>query len=155
MANWVRCFCTYKYEVSDDGRVRNARTKKELKPYALKGYLRVSLWHDDGTRKGYLVNRLVLLSFVGESTDPKKKQSAHKDGDQQNNRLENLAWKDWGGNYEDRILHGTTPRKLTDEEVNLMRNFYANGQTQRKIAAHFNVDQSTVSRTVNGHRYRS
>lgn len=154
MPSWVTCYCSSLYEVSDEGSVRNAKTKRELKPYDVKGYSRISLYLDNGDKKGYLLNRLVLLSFVGPSVDSKKNQSAHRDGNQKNNWLCNLAWKDWEGNYEDRIAHGTTHRKLTDGEVSLMRNQYANGQTQRAIAIRFNLDPSTVSRIVNGHRYR-
>lgn len=153
MANWVTCFCNVRYEVSDEGEVRNVRTGQVLKPHLVKGYYRVTLQY--GKRRNYLINRLVLISFIGYAADPKKKQSAHVDGNPQNNKLENLAWKDWGGNYEDRLLHGTTSRKLNDDEVSLMRNQYANGQTQRALATRFNLDRSTVSRIVNGHRYRN
>lgn len=154
MANWVTCFDNARYEVSDEGEVRNVKTRQILKPYLVKGYYRISLYAGK-KRRHHLINRLVLISFVGYAADPKKNQSAHRDGDQKNNSLDNLVWKDWAGNYEDRLLHGTSTRKLSDDDVSLMRNQYANGQTQRALAIRFNIDRSTVSRIVNGHRYKN
>ncbi len=153
MANWVTCFDNARYEVSDKGEVRNVKTGRIRKPYLRGGYYRITL-HGEKVRN-HLLNRLVLISFVGYAADAEKNQAAHLDGNQQNNKLDNLAWKDWAGNYEDRLLHGTSKRKLSDYDVRVMRNQYANGQTQRALAIRFNLDRSTVSRIVNGHRYKN
>ena len=42
-----------------------------------------------------------------------------------------------------------TPQKLTDEEVGLMRAWYIRGALKNKLAQHFDVGLSTVSRITN------
>lgn len=53
-----------------------------------KGYLKVMLTNGKSERKGRFVHRLVMLAFVGKS----KLQVHHKDGNKQNNNLENLEY---------------------------------------------------------------
>ena len=53
----------YDYEVSNFGRVRNAKSKRLLKPFSSRGYLQV-LFSKDGVRKTYYVHRLVAEAFI-------------------------------------------------------------------------------------------
>ncbi len=160
---WKVCPFNERYEISDHGFVRNFKTKRVLKMYLVDGYFRLTLG-GGGKRikKNHLINRLVLLTFIGRSDDPKKNQAAHLDGNRVDNRLENLAWKDHEGNYEDRVKHGTVlngemhPRaKLTSKKVHLMRNLYANGMSQKKLSEQFCVTQGHVCKIVNGARWRT
>lgn len=153
---WRSCYYADRYEVSSHGFVRNAKTKRVLKAYIVKGYFRLSLRLEPGSgkQKGFLVHRLVLLSFHGESPDPEKKFGAHLNGNSLDNRIENLAWKDWQGNHDDKVRHGTSSAKLTEEDVMVIRNHYANGVSQANLARRYKVDPSYICRIVRGHRWR-
>lgn len=81
------------YEVSDDGRVRNAKTGKEVSQWKHTGkgstYMRVTL-RQGGRRKNWRVHRLVATAFL-----PNRKnlpEVDHKDGDTFNNKKSNLEW---------------------------------------------------------------
>lgn len=74
-----------KYEVSNLGNVRNAKTKRIRKlEIHENGYLRVKL------SKNYRVHRLVALTFIPNPEN--KEQVDHINGDKRDNRLENLRW---------------------------------------------------------------
>lgn len=102
------------YEVSDQGHVRSLDRVLEdgkrlrgkvLKPAPnTKGYLQVGL-HGGEKCKCVSVHRLVLLAFVGEPEEGF--QGCHYNGDQTDNRLENLRWDSVSGNNLDRVRHGT------------------------------------------------
>lgn len=79
------------YEVSSLGRVRNATNKNILSNIDRNrtGYLRVYLFKDH-KKKRYFIHRLVAEAFL-----PKKQGKDfvnHKDGNKQNNHLDNLEW---------------------------------------------------------------
>jgi len=159
MTIWQTCHVNELYEVSDQGNVRRIDTGLILKPMLNDGYQYVELWAE-GKRKSWRINRLVLITFTGLDPDPTKIQVAHVNGVRLDNRLDNLAWKDTHGNYLDRLEHGTQTnlvehnRKLTDDDVACMRNFYANGMTQSKLAERYDVSRPHVSKIVNGHRWK-
>ena len=81
-----------KYEVSDDGMVRNAKTKHVLKPYLnYNGYLRVFPYFD-GKCKTTFIHRLVAKAFV-DNPDPERKIYVnHINENKQDNRADNLEW---------------------------------------------------------------
>lgn len=91
------------YEASTHGRIRNIRRRgAALKPRPIpSGYQRVSL----GARRDDYIHRLVLFAFVGPC--PKGMQCAHEDGNNSNNRLDNLSWKTPSANGLDKRRHGT------------------------------------------------
>ena len=75
------------YEVSSRGRVRNASTKKILKPYDRNGYKRFDLM-SDGKRKTVSVHKLQQELFNGHK-GTRKQHVDHKDGNRANNNLSN------------------------------------------------------------------
>ena len=81
-----------KYEVCNDGRVRNRKTGRVLSPdmYKNKGYEFVGLCGDND-RKMRFVHRLVAEAFI-ENDDPSKNEVNHIDGNKRNNHVDNLEW---------------------------------------------------------------
>lgn len=78
------------YEVSNDGIVRKAETKKTLKVYAANnGYERVSLNRNAHNRIA-LVHRVVAEAFI--PNEKSKPCVNHIDGNKKNNTVENLEW---------------------------------------------------------------
>lgn len=88
---WKQIALTPYYEVSNDGKVRNAITKKELKGSPDKdGYLHVCLRL--GLKKYRLpsIHRLVASTFI--PNDNNYPVINHKDENKTNNNVENLEW---------------------------------------------------------------
>ena len=78
------------YEVSSEGRVRNVKTGKILKPINNGlGYLFVSLYKNRTEKKHYL-HRLVAQAFIQNPN--KLPEVNHKDEIRTNNNLDNLEW---------------------------------------------------------------
>lgn len=78
------------YEVSSEGRVRNVKTGKILKPKNnRRGYLFVGL-HKNGAVKNRYIHRLVAQAFIPNPN--KLPEVNHKDEIKANNNLDNLEW---------------------------------------------------------------
>ncbi len=144
------------YEVSDLGRLRNARTGRVLTSHALKrgGHLQIHL----GRTKAQYVHALVLEAFVGPR--PPGGVARHLDGDPKNNRPANLAWGTVKENQADTIRHGRTTRgakntqaKLTAENVAAIREARARGESLKALAARYQVAESCISRVAAGKRW--
>ncbi|MEG2018479.1 MAG: HNH endonuclease, partial [Clostridium sp.] len=77
-----------RYLIEDSGVIYSLKTNKPLKPYKENnGYLRVGLW-DGSCYKRFSVHRLVYENFIGKIDEGK--QINHKDGNKENNSIENL-----------------------------------------------------------------
>ena len=96
-----------KYEVSEDGEVRNYRNCKVLSPYNLKGHLYVKLYdHGLVTRSiAILVAEAFLDPPDTESENGKRRFVGHLDGNITNNHYSNLVW----GKYD--VHHSAPPPK--------------------------------------------
>ena len=111
---WVDVYNNDKFEVSNQGRVRNKKTLQLHKiSDAGKRYKKVSI-----NNQNYLLHRLVLASF-----NPIEKWELydvdHKDGNRANNKLENLQW----ATQEENILFMLNNRKeLNKELTRILRN---------------------------------
>lgn len=78
------------YYVSKDGIVINIKTKRKLKYQIDKnGYYRVSLYNKNKQTKQF-VHRLVAMAYL--QNIEKLPQVNHKDGNKQNNNINNLEW---------------------------------------------------------------
>lgn len=90
------------YAVSNQGRVKNTKTGRILKPCIdHRGYGRVCLFTMDRDKR-YRVHRLVAQAFIPNPYN--LPQVNHKDGNKQNNTVENLEWI----TNEDNMRHANT-----------------------------------------------
>lgn len=90
MEEWMQsAWNADKYEVSSNGRVKNKKTGRILRPRKTrKGYLQIGL-RKDGKKKCFRVHRLVWESFNGPI--PEGMQINHINEDKTDNRIENLS----------------------------------------------------------------
>lgn len=101
-----------KYEGSDLGRVRSARTGNVLATrVSNSGYLLVKLYDDDGKQQTRSLHSLILLTFAGPRPDGL--ECRHLDDDPLNNRWapgDETATRAAGGN----LIWGTKPENVED-----------------------------------------
>jgi hypothetical protein len=91
------------YQISDRGRVRSLRKNIILRPGKFpNGYLFASL-KVKGKQCSKMIHRLVAEAFL--SNPGRKKEVNHKDGDKQNNVIENLEWVTRQENIKHAFLH--------------------------------------------------
>jgi hypothetical protein len=140
-----------RYEVSDQGRVRNRRGQRLSVWVGTRGYLRVRL-HQAGSARNLAVHRLVLSAFVGPC--PPGMEGCHENGDRSNCSLGNLRWDTPSSNAHDRVRHGThamaarttCPRKHPLVEPNLVVATAKEGHRACKACnrAHANVRKAKL-----------
>lgn len=155
------------YGVNDQGKVFSrvirfhpgeySQTWHERKTDTVKGYLRVTLTAEDGTRHRIAVHRLVAQAFIGNI--PEGWEVNHRDFNRANNAAENLEIVTSSGNKIHSSNHGRAPRatgqrngqaKLNMEQVAEIRRRREAGETQAAIAKDFNLSQGMVSRIGRG-----
>ncbi len=115
------------YEVSNLGQVRSWIKKSPGKRRLLaapiilapslnrqvQGYPCVTIVSEDGKRRFVPVSNLVAEAFIGPRPEPKRRwEAAHHDGDEANNRLDNVRWAELLVNAADKKRHGTISRGL-------------------------------------------
>ena len=111
------------YLVTPDGRVFTVNGKEKQPSQNYKGYLIVNLC-SNGKSHLRRVHRLVAVTFIPNPDN--KPDVNHKDGNKQNNRVDNLEWvtnseNHWHASREG-LLH-TTPVDMLDLQGNLIRSF--------------------------------
>lgn len=131
------------YEITKNGEVINLKTGRILKPQPNnKGYLRVQL-----CGKRYFVHRLVAEKYIPNPNN--LEQVNHKDGNKNNNAVENLEWVSNQTNRTHAVengLHLSGEKcpwsKLDWEKVNYIRE---NPQIPiKELAGKFNVSDTTI-----------
>ena len=130
---WHKCEVPYtRYEVSNQGRVRNAHTDQVLRPRIIKeGYLIVDLYYK-GQRKTCYVHNLVATAFVEGWREGL--QVNHKNGIKTDNRAENLEWVTASENNQharDVLLLDVKPVALLDERGHLQWLFHSSEACKR------------------------
>lgn len=146
----------FPYEVSSEGRVR--RGSRLLKPLSRLGYLRVCLCLNN-KRNFKLVHVLVAEAFIGPR--PPGHDVAHLDGDRQNNRAGNLAYKTRAENEADKRTHGTVYKgernhksRLTIEAAAEIKSRLATGAMHTELAAEYGVSTNTIWCIKHGRTWR-
>jgi hypothetical protein len=80
-----------KYEASNLGKIRNAKTKKLLKPSKTKNrYHQIVLVNDESKRKSAFVHRLIGFTFIPNTNNDATIN--HKNRNRTDNRVINLEW---------------------------------------------------------------
>lgn len=148
-----------KYEVSDDGRIRNAKTGREIKQFlGPDGYMRTQI-----AGKSRLVHRVIAKTYIPEVDG--KEFVNHKDGNKQNNRVSNLEWVTRSENLQHayaiglKDISGTkNPRcKLTVEQIRFIKENYTPGDPEygaKALSSRFGVAHQTICAVVSGQNWR-
>lgn len=151
-----------KYDIREDGRVfarydaGYRKAGRELFGRVLSsGYRQFKLVDINGERRSYRANRLILEAFKGRAPTSEH-QAAHENGVRLDNRVDNLNWKTWQENEEDKDRHGTIlfgdshPRaKISFSVADAMRSKYSGRHgDMRRLSREFGVSIDIVSRVI-------
>ena len=140
-----------RYEINEEGVVRNINRQFVLKQQRIARYHSVTLFNDTGNHTCY-IHHLVALTFISER--PNGMWIRHLDGNPSNNSLSNLRYGSQLDNASDRALHGTWGQSLTERHVRVMRGLYKCGFTQVRLRKLFKLHSSTVSRIITGKTWK-
>lgn len=93
-----------KYEVSNEGQVRNSYTLQILKPKIKKnGYIEYCIYPEPGIKAYVLAHRLVANAFI---PNPNNLSTVnHIDGNKTNNSIDNLEWASYKENAKHAWAH--------------------------------------------------
>lgn len=161
MEQWKTIVGCSNYQISNRGRLQNILTGRIMKLSSCgKGYLKVGIVGDTGSKVQIMVHRLVAEYFI---PNPKNKPEVnHKDGNRSNNWDENLEWvthqENVGHSYSTGLKnYENTPRgttqgasKLNDIEVMHIRKRVAAGESQNSLAREYHLTQGAINQIVQG-----
>lgn len=143
------------YQISTKGRVYSIKSKMIMKQQCADGYPTVSL-HRRGKGINYRVHILMAKTFLSHVVN-------HKDGNKENNNIENLEWVTQKENISEAIKMGTHNtrgsnhgmHKLTEDNIRLIRKRYSNRETPcRVIADEFGVSGQTINLILLGRKWK-
>ena len=145
----------YDYYVTEQAKVYSPISNRWLKPWKDKdGYLRVTLMDIDGIRKALPLHRIMLMTY-NPIANMDMFEVNHKDGDKENNLLDNLEWVSTQENIAHAIKTGlrnsvgenNPGHKLTEIEVwQIIDLLQHTSYTYKEIATFYNVHEETVAR---------
>lgn len=149
------------YKVSNYG---NVMSLKGVSPRILKsalngsGYAFINL-SKEAKVCAKRIHRLVLEVFIGLC--PEGMEACHNNGNNQNNRLDNLRWATKRENMADRTKHGTTCKgedvvcsKVTEIQVLEIRQLRKGKAKLREIAHKYGISASAVGEITNRKTWR-
>lgn len=150
------------YEISDSGEIIHIKTQHKSFGYKdKKGYLVFDFRRRGG--KCVKVHRLVAETFIPNPLN--LPQVNHKDGNKQNNCVENLEWCDNSYNqihaFQNNLQKGNflhPNSKLKYEDVVYIKNHYKKGVKNcgaRTLAKKFNVTPASIFEIINGKSYKN
>lgn len=143
------------YYISKNGDIYSKIKQRFLHPSKDKnGYLRIELVLNDNIRKEFRLAQLVLYKFKGEPPknmlDP---TSEHKDGNINNNSVDNLMWLERGVNSSIRRNKGQGELNhealLTEQQVIEIAELLQQNYRVKEISQKYNVHSSTISSIQN------
>lgn len=118
MENWKTMELYPKYEVSTEGRVRNAETHRIYSQRLDKsGYLRMELWLNNGKRINMAVHRMVAMCYLDNPQN--LPEVNHKNKIKTDNRPENLEWVTRQQNMDHRNADEKIQQQMHDAGLKL------------------------------------
>jgi hypothetical protein len=143
------------YSVSDDGKVRNDITNKELKLRTQQGYKHVTLTIN-GKAKSCRVHRLVATAFIPNMNN--KPYVNHIDCNRSNNRVENLEWVTPSENSKKAVQEGrwsNSSRLRAVVQYSLSGEKIRTFESASEAARQLNLLQGKITECCKGTRRRT
>jgi predicted transcriptional regulator len=158
-----------KYEASNKGEIRNARTQKVLKTFInVNGYMTLTLRPEPNKQINARVHKLVTEAFLGDANGL---YVNHKDGNKLNNNISNLEYVTASVNNQhalDNGLRHTANMKeiavrgeqhynsrITEDIVfQILDIYYSEKIGCRKIAKRLNISHGTVDSILVGKSWK-
>lgn len=144
------------YLVSSEGRLLS--TKRDIHELKLRktqcGYWGTTL-KVDGKRVDVTIHRLVAESFIPNPFD--KSQVNHKDGNKNNNSVENLEWVTPSENQIHAFLQGLSNQangedhynhKLSENQVLEIRSLFSKGWNKTALSIKYNVSRANIRKII-------
>jgi len=148
-------------KISTNARTRTRNTtEKILSMFLVQGYLSANLVTIEGDkeiRKSARLHRLVAETFIPKIEG--KFHVNHKNGIKHDASFENLEWCTPSENeiHSHKVLgkvtNGISKRLIKVDQLTIIRERYANGENQNKIALDYNVSPSTISNIIREKTY--
>ena len=144
------------YEINLEGKVRNYRSKRELKPILYShGYLVVRLRKNNKVHQKY-IHRLIATTFI-DNPNPKNTVVNHIDGNKLNNNINNLEWTTigrnvsmaWGAGLNDCRGAKNGRAIVNEDDVREMRKLHKEGKTIKELAITYGLSRNATSCIVN------
>lgn len=108
----------------------------------------------NGIQKNMVVHRLIAKAFICNPDN--LPEVNHKDGNKLNNSVTNLEWVSKSDNrkhafrigLQKTYSHHSNSTNLTWDQVNIIREAFAKGFSQKSIASYFNMTDSNINHIV-------
>ena len=114
-----------------------------------RGYLAVCLRKNEKAST-VRVHRVIALTFL---ENPENKSDVnHKNTNKLDNRAVNLEWATRLENNHHAQDSNLIPYKIQKNQIPVIKTLYSSGQTHKQIAQKYGVNQSTITRIINGKR---
>lgn len=141
------------YQASNLGRIRRYGVKNIIKPILTRdGYHRISL-SKKGVIKNKFVHRLVAETFINNTED--KPFINHKDGNKQNNEVDNLEWVTSNENTLHSYRLGLQSKQGEKNNQSILKDFQVREiksrvLSARELATKFGVSIACVNAILTG-----
>lgn len=145
------------YEVSNLGRIRHYKTKRIRSIKNSKGdYLIFSVRVNNPRKlKPYKVHIAVASTFIPNPNN--YPQINHKDGNKQNNNVDNLEWCTAKENIQhaikNKLINVKASQKLSFEDVKTIKKLHTEGYNNAQIAKRYGVVKSTIWNILHNKTY--
>lgn len=150
------------YQISNFGRVRSLERKVKGRKYRRKflsiqknknGYQKVGLYNSPN-HKSISIHRLVALNFIPNPHN--KKCVNHKDGNKENNKVNNLEWVTHSENMKHAFTKGLNFVTKENHSNNIKRSIETNRRPvlryggNEKEAKYYSISEASRKNKVNG-----